>query len=86
MTVDNNGVVYVLSGHGSRNTWKYQMIVFSEDGTIQQSTLQFLDNKETQNLFMAVTQDEKIVISFVGNYQSIITEYGCQKDCSPQSP
>ncbi|XP_046845635.1 uncharacterized protein LOC124439454 [Xenia sp. Carnegie-2017] len=80
MTVDNNGVVYVLSGYGSRNTWKYLMTVFSKDGIVQQSTLKFLDNKDARNLFMAATQDERIVVAFVISDQSNITVCGCNKD------
>ncbi|XP_046843838.1 uncharacterized protein LOC124437916 [Xenia sp. Carnegie-2017] len=80
MTVDNKGVVYVLSGYGSRNTWKYLMTVFSKDGIVQQSTLKFLDNKDARNLFMAATQDERIVVAFVISDQSNITVCGCNKD------
>ncbi|XP_046843843.1 uncharacterized protein LOC124437922 [Xenia sp. Carnegie-2017] len=80
MTVDNNGVVYVLSGYGRKKTWKYLLTIFSQDGTFQQSTLKFLDNKEARNLFMAVTQDERIVVAFVEGDQSNITVCGCHKD------
>ena len=79
MTVDNNGVVYVLSGYGNKNTWNYQLTVFSEDGAIQQSTLKFLDNIEARNLFMAVTNDEVVAIAFVEGDQPNIKLCVCYK-------
>ncbi|XP_046843850.1 uncharacterized protein LOC124437927 [Xenia sp. Carnegie-2017] len=79
MTVDNNGVVYVLSGYGNKNTWNYQLTVFSEDGAIQQSTLMFLDNKDARNLFMAITNDEVVAIAFVEGDQPNINLCVCYK-------
>ncbi|XP_046844632.1 uncharacterized protein LOC124438515 [Xenia sp. Carnegie-2017] len=78
MTVGNNGVVYVLSGCESKKT--YQLTMFQQDGTIQQSTLKFLGNKDGRNLLMSVTQDERIVVAFVEGDQRNITVRGCYKD------
>ncbi|XP_046844720.1 uncharacterized protein LOC124438594 [Xenia sp. Carnegie-2017] len=83
MTVDNNGVVYVLSGYGGKHVWTYQLTVFSENDAIQQSTLKFLDNIYARNLFMAVTNDEVIAIAFVEGDQPNINLCVCYKTGSP---
>ncbi|XP_046845078.1 uncharacterized protein LOC124438931 [Xenia sp. Carnegie-2017] len=80
MTVDNNDVVYVLSGCGRKHTWNYVLTIFSIDGTVQQSPLKFIENKDARSLCMAVTQDERIVVAFVEGDQSNITVCGCHKD------
>ena len=78
MTVDNKGVVYVLSNYGSKKLWIYQLTIFS-NRFVQQCTLKLLDKKETQNLSMAVTQDEKIVFAFAEGEQRYVTLCACNK-------